>query len=93
MSTRKFFNDGSSIEWIDRETLQYLEGEFSVLVWVDFEPGFFSNGKIIKASSIIKWDTKPDECTELIDEIKKKEIIDKIQQYYKSFKKKCRVEY
>lgn len=90
--SKKNFEDGSFIEWVDRETLNYCEGNFSVLVWIDFEPGLFSNGRIIKSSSITTWDKKPNGQSELIDEYKKKEVILKIQQYYKSFKKKCRVE-
>ena len=68
MSKIKSFDDGSLIEWVDKETLKYSEGEFSVLIWVDFEPGFFSGGRIIKSSSILTWDKKPSERSEMIDD-------------------------
>jgi hypothetical protein len=61
MSRKKTFDNGSYVEWVDRETLKYTSGDFSVLVWVDFEPGLFSGGRIIKASSIKNWDAKPAE--------------------------------
>lgn len=92
MSTQKIFDDNSIVEWVDKETLKYTEGAYSVLVWVDFEPGFFSNCRIIKSSSISTWKTKPDDSSEEIDGDKRQEIINKIKKYYTSFKKKCRVE-
>jgi hypothetical protein len=89
---KKIFEDGSSIEWVDKETLKYTESGFSVHIWVDFEPGFFSNGRIIKSSSIKTKDSLPWSSSTFIDENKKREIIEKIQKYYKSMNKKCRVE-
>ena len=91
MATRKVFDDGSSVEWIDKETIKYTEGDYSLLIWVDFEPGFFSYGRTIKSASIETWDTKPRGESKLIDENKKQDIIDKIQRYYKSFGKRCRI--
>ena len=81
---RKIFPDGSSLEWVNRETVEYKEGDFSVLVWIDFEDSFFSNRKVIKASSIKTWNSKPENSPEKIDESKKQEIIGKVQQYYKN---------
>lgn len=92
MSKMKLFGDGCSVEWIDRETLKYSKGEFSLFVWVDFEPGFFSSGMIIKSTSIVTWDSFPEGSSNLIDENEKVEIIGKIQEYYKSNRNKCRVE-
>ena len=76
------FEDGSSVEWSGRDSLKYTEGGSSVYIWVDFESGFFSNGKVIKSSSINTWG----------GEEKKKEIIDKVKGYYKSNHIPCRVE-
>jgi hypothetical protein len=28
------FSDGSCVEYIDRETIKYKEGDYSVLIWV-----------------------------------------------------------
>jgi hypothetical protein len=86
------FSDGSLVKWVDRETLQYSDSSHIVLIWVDFEPGFFSNGRIIKASSISKWDSFPsNEAPEISDEIKE-QIIAKVSEYWKQNKKKCRIE-
>lgn len=81
-----------SIEWVDKETLRYSRNGFSVLVWIDFEPGIFSRGRIIKASSIVKWDARPDNSSDVIDTRERRGIIDEIQKYYNSQNEKCRVE-
>jgi hypothetical protein len=86
------FTDGSSIEWVDKETLRYSDGSHTVMVWVDFEPGFFSKGRIIKASSILKWDSCPsNEPAEISDETRS-QIIGKVTDYYKRHKVPCRIE-
>ena len=77
------FEDGSLIEWEDRETIRYIEGRYSALIWVDFEPGFFSRGRIIRTSSIDEWELSPDEVDKKISASKKMEIINKIEQLYK----------
>lgn len=43
------------IDWIDRETLAYRSDGLSVLVWVDFEAGFFSRGRVVHEDSIKDW--------------------------------------
>ena len=92
MTKKIVFDDDSIVEWVDKETLRYSKGIFSALVWVDFEPGFFSQGRIIRASSITEWESKPVKFPPLIDGSSKKEIISKIQEYYRRLKKKCRVD-
>ncbi|MFN3986275.1 MAG: hypothetical protein ACK4KV_12325 [Rhodocyclaceae bacterium] len=44
-----------SIDWVDRETLAYRSDGLSVLVWVDFEAGFFSRGRVVHKESIKDW--------------------------------------
>jgi hypothetical protein len=90
MSSNKVhvFEDGSSIEWIDRETLRYRKGDFSVSIWVDFAPGFFVKGRILAQSSITNWATKPDGAPSLIDGEQRNEIIEKIQEYYRAHRVK-----
>jgi hypothetical protein len=78
------FDDGSSIEWVDRETLEYFEGEYSALVWVDYAPGFFSSGRIIRTSSIQNWKKKPPDAPERIDDESRARIIEKVVQYYRA---------
>lgn len=86
------FDDGSSITWIDRETLRYSENDFDTKIWVDFEPGLFNSGRIIKASSIITWNKHPLGTPKSISKKQREMIIEKIKLYYDAFNKKCRVE-
>ena len=92
MSKVHLLDDGSSIEWVDKETLRYTESNFSVLIWVDFEPGFFNSGRVIKSSSLATWESKPEGYSSTIEANKKQEILTKVQQYYRSQNKSCRVE-
>ncbi len=92
--TIKIFDDDSSIEWVDKETLKYSESGFSVLIWVDYyKVGFLTYGRVIKTSSIVNWNTKAGDSIEKINSGKKQEIIEKVQLYYKSLNTKYRVEY
>lgn len=88
----ELFDDGSSIEWVDRETLRYKEGELSALIWVDFEAGLFSEGRIIKCSSINHWEQQEGNSPKPIDDLKKHEIIEKTIMYYGKLGKPCRLE-
>lgn len=92
MSKIKQYSDSSSIEWVDRETLKYSEGSRSVLIWVDFEPGVFSRGRIIKTSSITSWSDKTNDDNESIDDDKKQDILNKVKDYYEEQKIKYRIE-
>ncbi|WP_018016147.1 hypothetical protein [Teredinibacter turnerae] len=88
MTSKKIFEDGSCVEWKDRETLLYKEGERSASIWVDFEPGWFKSGRIIKTDSVEYWDDLSGTGKVKIDQNKKQEIIDKVILYYKGFGKK-----
>ncbi|MDZ4157399.1 MAG: hypothetical protein U1E09_12675 [Methylococcales bacterium] len=92
MSKQFIFDDASVIEWIDKETLRYSEKDFSVSIWVDFEPGFFKSGRIIKASSIKNCNNNAEDKLEKITTSKKEEILAKVQNYYHFKNIKCRVE-
>lgn len=91
-ASKKTFDDGSSIEWVDRETVKYINGHFAVNIWVDFEDGFFSTGRVIKPSLITKWDTVPTGHPILINDDAKKGIVNKLIEYYRSNNRKCRLE-
>jgi hypothetical protein len=92
MSKPHLHDDGSVIEWVDKETLRYTENGFSVSIWVDFEPGFFNSRRIIKSSSIVRWDIRPEGCSDAIGMDKRNEILAKVQQYYQSQNRKFRNE-
>jgi hypothetical protein len=92
MSKLYVLDDGSVIEWVDKGTLRYTENGFSVSIWVDFEPGFFNSGRIIKSSSIVRWDSRPEGNPDVIGMDKRKEILAKVQQYYQARNRKFRIE-
>jgi len=90
MGKIKNFKDGSIVEWIDKETLRYKKNNCFVDVWVDWkQTGWFSSTRIIKASLLENWNCLDDTITKAIDDIDKKDIIDKINNY---LKKECLVE-
>ena len=76
------FDDGSKITSQDRETIRYEEQGRATLVWIDYEAGFFSRGRIIKKIWLEYWHTFPTEAHEPISVEKKAEIIGKICQYF-----------
>jgi hypothetical protein len=92
MSKPTSFPDGSSIEWVDKETLRYRDSAGSALVWVDFETGMFSKGRIIRASSIKLWESPTSTGVNHIDATQKEQIIAKVKSYYASHNVPCRVE-
>jgi hypothetical protein len=92
MSNKIKFEDGSSIEWVDRETLRYADEIHSALIWVDFSPGWFSRGRILKAASITRWESCPADRSKEISGEEKKQIFEKVQEYYKRQMVKCTIE-
>jgi hypothetical protein len=90
VSDRKIFVDGSFIEWKDRETISYVDGDKSVDVWVDFEPGFFSSGRIVMLPSIDYWIVNATGEKLKITDSEKKAVITKIGEYYSAKKTKFR---
>jgi len=85
------FDDGSVIEWIDKETLRYSEGGYALNIWVDFEPGFFSSGRIVQAALIKDWSATPPGVASTISAAKRQDILDKVKKYYDANKRKCRI--
>ncbi len=86
------FEDGSSVEWMDKETVKYSRSGKNALVWVDYEPGFFSSGRIIRSGEILGWQNDNGETISSIDPEEKKQIVDKIVAYYEKLGKKISVE-
>jgi len=78
----KVFPDGSKIEWVDRETIKYTEGENTVNIWMDHVPFAFPGKMIIKHESLRFWEAKQSATKLEISKDKQKDIIRKIFLYY-----------
>lgn len=77
------FEDGTVVAIEDRETVRYTHDDKVALVWVDYEPGFFSRGRVIKLSSIQSWKdsgAQGDVTREIIDSDKEK-IVERVKEY------------
>lgn len=80
---QRIFEDNSSVTWVDRETLRYQVGDRYVLVWVDYEPGFFKRGRVIRGSSLGHWEKIPgQEGLVEISLSERLDIIAKIRAYF-----------
>ena len=82
------FEDGSAIEWVDRETLRYSEGEFSLLIWVDFGPGFFSRSRVLDVSRLKTWTTKPATTSPSLTDADRERVLRKVADYYRAHRTK-----
>lgn len=88
-----YFDDGSSVEWRDRETLLYTKGHLLCYIWVDyFEKSFFSGGRVIHVKSINKWsDVDAMEVSEMSND-EKNQVLERIKKYYEQRGIEYRVE-
>lgn len=84
-------NGEGSIVWVDKETLRYSKNGYSVLVWVDYEPGFFNRNRIIKISSLTRWNIRPDSALEEINDSQRGEIVSEIQEYFRKQLRRSRL--
>ena len=80
------------IEWIDRETLAYRSSGLTVLVWVDFESGFFSRGRVIHTDSIKRWVDSGSNEVRPVTEAERDTIISAVQLHYAQERRLCRLE-
>ncbi|MBR7745035.1 hypothetical protein [Undibacterium baiyunense] len=92
MSNLRYVENGSTVEWIDKETLKYSKDGFQVLIWVDFEPGFFKRGRIVRLSSMEKWNEANDPNDLIISAVAKDEILTALDQYFNLRNEKWRIE-
>lgn len=83
---QSFFEDGSSITWIDRETVKYEIGDRHVLVWVDYEGGFFSRGRVVRRQSLARWSDAGGSSDQEISLLDQEAIIAKVQAYFSGTK-------
>ena len=80
------------IDWIDRETLAFRSSGLTVLVWVDFEPGLFSRGRVIHTDSIRQWVDSESNEVRTVTEIERDAIISAVQLHYANERQSCRLE-
>lgn len=79
------------IDWVDRETLAYCTEGFSVLVWVDYEEGLFSRGRVIHADSIQHWLDADETSVRAVSDDERESIIEAIQKHYAEERRPCRL--
>lgn len=75
------FDDGSSIIWKDRESLRYEDAFHVALIWLDFEPGFFKRGRVLRLESLARWHAYPAGSREAIQPEERAEIVKKVRSY------------
>jgi hypothetical protein len=80
------------IEWVDRETVAYRSGGLSVLIWVDYEAGLLSRGRVIHSESIDQWVDTASVPVRPVSPSERESIIAAVQQYYAQDNRPCRVE-
>jgi hypothetical protein len=77
-----FFEDGTSLSWVDRETLKYEAGARHLLVWVDYEAGFFNRGRVIRVESLRLWTDSSGHQGSELSPSEKTEIVAKVKAYF-----------
>jgi hypothetical protein len=93
MSSAFRFSDGDYVEWIDRETFAYVQSNRSAHVWIDYEPGFFRSGRIIRTKSLKNWiDADSKKAIDAISEADEILITERLMEYFYSKGKKVRVD-
>ena len=80
------------IDWIDRETLAYRSSGLTALVWVDFEPGLISRGRVIHTDSIKRWVDSGSNEVRPVTEAERDAIISAVQLHYAQERRPCRLE-
>ena len=80
---------GATVEWVDRETVRYTDNGNSTLVWVDYEPGFFSSGRVLRTESISKWQAHPSGTVAEIDAASRQRIEAAVIAYFNSQGVQC----
>lgn len=93
MKTVFTFPDGDQICWTDRESFAYVNGDRQTQVWVDYEPGFFRAGRIIRKESLINWsELESGRIAGRISEEEAQIIVGRLMEYFKAIRKKARID-
>jgi hypothetical protein len=80
------------IDWIDRDTIAYRSRGLTVFVWVDFERGLFSRGRVLHTDSIKWWVDSESNDVRAVTEIERDAILSAIQLHYARERRSCRLE-
>lgn len=85
------FPDNSRVFWLGIDRLEYEKEGFWIEIRVYHQP-FFSNTRIIKRTSLQKWNGAPDDHEHfLLSEAERDDIIEKISLFYQHFGKKYQI--
>ena len=91
-NNKAFETSGATVEWVDRETVKYTENDKSTLVWVDYEAGLLTSGRVLHRYSISKWKVHPLSEKPGIDTESRKKIEAAIIAYFNSRGVRCNVQ-
>lgn len=92
MSNRLTFDDGSALEALDDLLIQYTEGEFSTVLAVEVESGFFQENRVFRPASIERWSKTPAGLGARMDSTKRREIVSKLRHYFLVTGDNCRID-
>ncbi len=84
------FEDGSYVEWLDREEVIYVEGQRSMEITLYYESGFFGSGRVLPTAENFRWN--PPHDAEDVTEAKRSEIFEKVAAYCKKNRMRLRLE-
>lgn len=87
------FEDGTCVNWLDRQTVEYSKDGRTLLVWIDFDNGWSIGKRVIKTESLDQWTKLPQGFHDYkISEIDKKHIIDSVRRFFSLNNIECRLE-
>lgn len=93
MLKEQSFPDGSTVAWLDRQTVRYKRHGFVVLVWIDFDEGLSIGKRVIKVESIQSWTEMPQpNCDRSISPAARDAIIRTISEFFAERRIRCRLE-
>lgn len=81
-----------TVQWVDRETVRFVDGNRSALIWVDVEAGFFSHGRIIHVASITKWEDTGTGSGDPINSAERDKIVSVVLNCFHRQRVPCRVD-
>ena len=85
-------NVSYQIDWIDRETLAYRAEGLTALVWVDFESGLLSKGRVIHEDSVRDWLGPDSQPVRPVSSAERSAIIAAVEQHYGKEGRPCTVQ-